>query len=59
MGYPMARNLRAKIPAEDTLVIYDVNPSTTESFLHHLGVSSKGVIVAHNVSEVADKSVSV
>jgi len=53
MGYPMAKNLRAKLPATDTLVIQDVNLDATKKFL---GEHSEGVIVAENVREVAEKS---
>lgn len=53
MGYPMARNLRAKIPVDDTLIIQDVNLEATKKFLQE---SPEGVIVADNVREVAEKS---
>ena len=33
IGYPMAKNLRAKIPAEDTLFVHDVNTAATKQFL--------------------------
>ncbi|KAF2816376.1 3-hydroxyisobutyrate dehydrogenase [Mytilinidion resinicola] len=53
MGYPMAKNLRAKLPATDTLIVQDVNLDATKQFL---GEHSEGVIVAENVREVAEKS---
>jgi 3-hydroxyisobutyrate dehydrogenase-like beta-hydroxyacid dehydrogenase len=53
-GYPMARNLRAKIPAEDTLFVQDVNTAATKKFL---GEHPQGVQVADNVREVAEKAV--
>ncbi|KAF1846681.1 uncharacterized protein K460DRAFT_367423 [Cucurbitaria berberidis CBS 394.84] len=53
MGYPMARNLRAKIPAEDTLFVHDVNTAATKKFLEE---NPHGVRVADNVREVAEKA---
>lgn len=53
-GYPMARNLRAKIPAEDTLFVHDVNTAATKQFLEE---HPQGVRVAENVREVAEKAV--
>jgi hypothetical protein len=32
----MAKNLRAKIPAEDTLFVHDVNTAATKKFLGSL-----------------------
>jgi hypothetical protein len=55
-GYPMARNLRAKIPAEDTLFVQDVNTDATRKFLEE---HPQGVRVADNVREVAEKAVCV
>lgn len=57
MGYPMARNLRVKAPADDTLVIFDVNNDATKRFVDELGVTSKNV-VASKLDEVVDRSVS-
>lgn len=53
-GYPMAKNLRAKIPAEDTLFVHDVNTAATKQFLEE---HPQGVRVADNVREVAEKAV--
>ncbi|USP75950.1 putative 3-hydroxyisobutyrate dehydrogenase, mitochondrial [Curvularia clavata] len=53
MGYPMAKNLRAKIPAEDTLFIHDVNTAATKQFLEE---HPQGVQVAKNVREVAENA---
>lgn len=50
----MAKNLRAKIPAEDTLFVHDVNTAATKQFLEE---HSQGVRVAQNVREVAEKAV--
>jgi ferredoxin len=51
----MARNLRAKIPAEDTLFVHDVNTAATKKFLEE---HPEGVRVADTVREVAEKAVS-
>jgi len=57
MGYPMAKNLRAKIPHSDTLVIYDVNGSATQRFAEEVGVTeSKTIEIAKGVREVAEKA---
>jgi 3-hydroxyisobutyrate dehydrogenase-like beta-hydroxyacid dehydrogenase len=56
VGYPMARNLRAKIPVEDTLFVHDVNTAATQKFLDE---HPQGVRVASNVREVAEKAVCV
>ncbi|KAH7069008.1 NAD binding domain of 6-phosphogluconate dehydrogenase-domain-containing protein [Paraphoma chrysanthemicola] len=53
MGYNMANNLRAKIPAEDTLFVHDVNTAATKTFLEE---HPQGVRVADNVREVAEKA---
>jgi hypothetical protein len=50
----MARNLRAKIPAEDTLYVHDVNTAATKKFLEE---HPQGVRVASNVREVAENAV--
>lgn len=63
-GYPMAKNLRARIPDSDTLVICDVNKDVTQKFVEEVGVAasatgkSLGVEIAKNSREVADRSVS-
>lgn len=50
----MAKNLRARIPAEDTLFVQDVNTAATKKFLEE---HPQGVRVADNVREVAEKAV--
>jgi 3-hydroxyisobutyrate dehydrogenase len=52
----MAKNLRAKLPATDTLIVQDVNLNATKQFLAE---HSDGVIVADTVREVAEKSASI
>ncbi|KAK1061380.1 hypothetical protein LTR12_002014 [Friedmanniomyces endolithicus] len=50
MGYPMAKNLRSKIPSSDTMFIHDVNPKVTEEFAKEVG----NVTIAQSVREVAE-----
>lgn len=50
----MAKNLRAKVPAEDTLFVHDVNTAATQKFLEE---NPTGVRVAENVREIAEKAV--
>jgi hypothetical protein len=54
-GFPIAKNLRAKVPVTDTMIIYDLNTDITQRFLdEHDG---KGVEIANTPREVADGSV--
>ena len=66
-GYAMAKNLRAKIPASDTLIIRDVNENTAKRFVeeNQEAVRNSGakedtskVLIAQNAREVAEQSVS-
>lgn len=50
----MAKNLRAKVPAEDTLFVHDVNTTASKKFLEE---NPNGVQVAENVREIAEKAV--
>lgn len=63
----MAKNLRAKIPAADTLIIRDVNEAATKRFVVEAqeaaqssgaGANEGRVEIAENAREVAEKSVS-
>lgn len=63
----MAKNLRAKIPAADTLIIRDVNEEATKRFVAEAqeaarssgaGADEGRVEIAENAREVAEKSVS-
>ncbi|KAA8651340.1 uncharacterized protein ATNIH1004_000222 [Aspergillus tanneri] len=65
MGYAMAKNLRAKIPASDTLIIRDVNEDATKRFVQETqkaarssgaGDDTSKVLVAQNAREVAEQS---
>lgn len=53
----MAKNLRLKIPVQDSLIIYDVNATTTKNFHEDLGAFSNRIAVAKNVEEVVANSV--
>lgn len=66
-GYHMAKNLRAKIPAADTLVIRDVNEETAARFVEEArkeaqsngaGEDTAKVLIAQDAREVAEQSVS-
>lgn len=53
MGFPMATNLRNKIPESDTMMIHDVNPAVTEKFKKEIGNCE----IAQSVREIAEKTV--
>jgi hypothetical protein len=55
----MARNLQAKLPASDTLRVYDINAQTVEKFLGETKSLSGGasVQVADTVRDAAENSV--
>ena len=50
----MAKNLRANIPASDTLVVHDRNADATARFVQEVGA---GIEVAESPKKVAQKSV--
>lgn len=63
----MAKNLRAKMPASNTLIILDVNSGAMKRFVEETkaaakssgaGADSMKVETAQNAREVAEKSVS-
>ena len=65
----MAKNLRAKIPASDTLIIHDRNKDATANFMHEVGIARDnptsnnqmglmGIEVASSPRAVAEKAVS-
>ncbi|KAJ5584849.1 uncharacterized protein N7459_004649 [Penicillium hispanicum] len=65
MGFHMAKNLRAKIPAADTLIVRDVNEEVIKRFVEEAqeaarnagaGVDENRVEIAQNAREVAEKS---
>ena len=64
----MAKNLRAKIPASDTLIIHDRNKEATAMFMHEVGIARDkptsnnemglmGIEVASSPRAVADRAV--
>jgi 3-hydroxyisobutyrate dehydrogenase len=64
----MAKNLRAKIPASDTLIVRDINEDAMKRFAteareaarsNGAGADEGLVELAENAREVAEKSVSV
>jgi len=64
----MAKNLRAKIPASDTLIVRDINEDAMKRFAteaqeaarsNGAGANEGQVELAENAREVAEKSVSV
>ena len=52
----MAKNLRAKIPASDTLVIHDRNEDATARFVQEVG-NTGGLEVEASPRKVAEKAV--
>ncbi|KAL8653040.1 MAG: hypothetical protein Q9210_002328, partial [Variospora velana] len=61
MGFPMAQNLRAKIPGSDTLVIFDQDQEAIRKFVEELGTAATGakgtgVEIANCSRDVAEKS---
>lgn len=57
----MAKNLRAKIPASDKLVVCDRNPQATDNFVQAIGKGSSSessVQVVKTPRQVAEQSVS-
>jgi len=54
MGYPMAKNLRAKVAEGDTMTVFDVNSASLEQFAKEAQPSR--VHIAKTPREVAEKS---
>lgn len=54
-GYPMAKNLRAKIPEGDSMTVFDVNTAAVERFVKEAEPSN--VTVAKAPREVVENSV--
>lgn len=60
-GFPMAKNLRAKIPKTDKLVVCDRNSEATSSFVKEAGAGSSGaqeIEVVSTPRKVAEQAVS-
>ena len=56
MGYPMAMNIRKKIPSSSKLYIYDVSKSALERFKEEAG-SHGEIIIASSSKDVVDHAV--
>ena len=57
----MAKNLRAKVPTSDKLIICDRNTQATDNFVQEAGASSAGeggIEVVKSPRQVAEQSVS-
>lgn len=57
VGYPMAKNLRTKLPADDIVIVHDINEAATASLAKEFQEDVR-VLVANSVREVAERSVS-
>ncbi|KAJ7594584.1 NAD binding domain of 6-phosphogluconate dehydrogenase-domain-containing protein [Mycena floridula] len=55
MGYPMASQLRQKLPSTTAITIYDIDTSAVERFVAEYE-SFGEIVVAENAREVAEKS---
>lgn len=64
MGYPMASQLRRKLPRTSTLWVYDIDPALTARFLEEEvqfaenDVQGAQVLIGRNSREIAEESVS-
>ena len=65
-GYPMAKNLRSKIPPSDVLVVNDINLEVTRRFVHEFRIANPvagtlddgvGIEIAKSPRDVAERSV--
>ena len=57
MGYPMALNIRKKIPQTSKLYIFDISKAALEKFVEDTG-SDVEVVIASSSKEVVDNTVS-
>lgn len=59
IGYPMARNLRMKLPETDKVIVLDINRDVMGRFVTETqGAGSRQVDLAQSAREVAEKAVS-
>jgi Trk K+ transport system NAD-binding subunit len=58
MGYPMAKNIRRKIPQNATLIIYDVNVTVCQRFAKEFG-NPATIVQAASPMQIAELSVKV
>ncbi|KAI9827200.1 MAG: hypothetical protein M1832_005337 [Thelocarpon impressellum] len=57
MGFPMAKNLRSKMPASDTLLIHDLNGEATRRFVDEAKASGGAAVeMTDSARELAEKS---
>ena len=56
MGYPMALNVRRKLPKSSTLYLYDISKSALDRFVKEIGSEGK-VVIASSAKEVVDNAV--
>lgn len=55
LGFPMATNLRARMPEKDLLVVHDINQDLVERFVDESG--NRTVEVGRDVRELAERCV--
>ena len=58
-GFPMAKNLRAKIPAGDTMVVHDRNTEVTDKFVQEVGADIEVATTPRGVAEQCVSYVSI
>lgn len=60
MGYPMAQNLRRRLPSTDTLIVHDVRKEVVDRFAIEEQEEARGSKVegANSLEEIVDKAVS-
>ncbi|KAF8971173.1 6-phosphogluconate dehydrogenase [Flammula alnicola] len=56
MGFPMALQLRAKVPPESVLYVYDVDGSAMDRFIEATKECNSKVMVVSNAREVTERS---
>lgn len=56
MGYPMAANIRKKMPSSSTFYIFDVSKAALERFVSEHG-SAGEIVIASSSKEVVDNAV--
>ncbi|SLM39455.1 3-hydroxyisobutyrate dehydrogenase [Lasallia pustulata] len=59
MGFPMARNLRAKLSQGDSLVIHDVNQEATAKFVEEVGPGVEVMETPRQVAEISETIITV
>ena len=59
IGYNMAKNLQAKLPASDTLRVFDINTESVDRFAAEAKSTGSGaaVLTASNARDAAEDSV--